>query len=259
MLSRRVWASSRLLTARRLRWRHRESDQSIVAMKQGNACGAKGLTDKRRDLRDRTAGLGTGDQFSTKLKSLTLRASRSSKYRFISLMHLFTEDYLLACFGELKHNKAPGIDEVTMTEYEANLKENVRELRLRLKTRHYRPQPAKRVYIPKANGQKRPLGIPAVEDKLVQMACKKILEAIFEVDFTGVSYGFRPRRGCHDALADLDRTIMTQPVNYIVDMDIARFFDTVNHELAADLSQTAHCGQCLSTTNRPFPEGGCRQ
>jgi RNA-directed DNA polymerase len=199
----------------------RESDKPIVARKPGNAGGAKGLTDMRpdgvpprpgtRDLRDRTAGHGTGVQFSTKLKSLTLRARRHPKYRFISLMHRFTEDALLVCFGELKRNKAPGIDDVTVTEYEANLKENVRNLLIRLKTRHYRPQPARRVYIPKPNGQKRPLGIPAVEDKLVQMVCKKILEAIFEVDFLDVSYGFRP-------------------VNYIVDMDIARFFDTVNHD-----------------------------
>ena len=145
-------------------------------------------------------------------------------------MHLFTEEYLLVCFGELKRNKAPGIDEVTVTEYEANLKANVRNLLTRLKARRYQPQPAKRVYIPKSDGKKRPLGIPAVEDKLVQMACKKILEAIFEVDFLDLSYGFRPRRRCHDALHDLDRTIMTQPINYVADMDIARFFDTVNHD-----------------------------
>jgi group II intron reverse transcriptase/maturase len=145
-------------------------------------------------------------------------------------MHLFTEDALLACFGELKRNKAPGIDAVTVTEYEADLEANIRNLLKRLKTRRYRPQPARRVYIPKANGQLRPLGIPAVEDKLVQMVCKKILEAIFEVDFLDVSYGFRPRRRAHDALNDLDQTIMRQPVNYIVDMDIARFFDTVDHE-----------------------------
>jgi len=117
-------------------------------------------------------------------------------------MHLITEDSLLACFGDWKRNKAPGIDEVTMTEYEANLEENVKKLHARLKARQYRPRPVKRVYIPKANGQQRPLGIPTVEDKVVQMACKKILEAIFEADFLPVSYGFRPDRGCHDALED---------------------------------------------------------
>jgi RNA-directed DNA polymerase len=218
----------------------RESDKPILARKPGNAGGAKGLTSMRpvdvptptgtRDLRDRTAGHGTGVQFSTKLKSLTLRAGRSPKYRFISLMHLITEDFLLACFGDLKRNKAPGIDEVTMTEYEANLEENIKSLLKRLKARHYRPQPVKRVYIPKANGQKRPLGIPTVEDKVVQMACKKILEVIFEADFLPTSYGFRPGRGCHDALDDLSLMIMKRPINFVVDMDIERFFDTVNHE-----------------------------
>jgi group II intron reverse transcriptase/maturase len=144
-------------------------------------------------------------------------------------MHLITEDSLKACFRDLAQDKAPGIDKVTMTEYEANLTENIRHLLARLKARTYRPQPVKRVYIPKPNGKQRPLGIPAVEDKVVQMACKKILEAIFEVDFLDVSYGFRPQRGCHDALDDLDRTIMREKVNYVVDLDIERFFDTVSH------------------------------
>jgi RNA-directed DNA polymerase len=207
----------------------RESDKPIVVVKPGNAGGAKGLTDMRRDLRDRTAGLRTGAQFSTKLKSLTFRAGRSPHNQFCSLMHLITEDSLRACFGDLKRNKAPGIDEVTMTEYEAHLDENIKNLLARLKARQYHPQPAKRVYIPKANGQKRPLGIPTVEDKVVQMACKKILEAIFEVDFLPVSYGFRPGRGCHNALDELSLMVMSHPINFIVDMDIERFFDTVNH------------------------------
>ena len=208
----------------------RESDKPIVVMKPGNAGGTKGLTGMPRDLRDRTAGLGTGAQFSTKLESLTLRAGRKSKYRFISLMHLITEDFLRACFGDLKRNKAPGIDEVTMIEYETDLEENLRNLLERLKARQYRPRPVKRVYIPKANGQQRPLGIPTVEDKVVQMACKKILEAIFEVDFLPLSYGFRPGRGCHDALDELSLTVMSRPINFIVDMDIERYFDTVNHD-----------------------------
>ena len=206
------------------------SDKLAVALKPGNAGGAKGLTRMRWDARERTPGLGTGARFKTQLASLTLRAERGRKYRFISLMHLITEDSLKACFWDLARNKAPGIDRITMTEYEANLDENIRDLLARLKARTYRPQPVKRVYTPKPNGKQRPLGIPAVEDKVVQMACKKILEAIFEVDFLDTSYGFRPNRGCHDALDDLSRTVMCQPVNFIVDCDIERFFDTVSHK-----------------------------
>ena len=206
-----------------------ESDKPIVARKPVKAGGAKGLTSKRRDLRDRTAGLRTGARFSTKLKSLTLRARQNPDNQFNSLLHLVTEEFLLACFGDLKRSKAPGIDAVTVSDYEVNLRDNIRGLVQRLKARRYRPQPALRVYVPKPNGDKRPLGLPAVEDKLVQMACKRILEAIYEVDFLDISYGFRPQKSAHDALDALDRIIMTQPINYVVDLDIEKFFDTVDH------------------------------
>jgi group II intron reverse transcriptase/maturase len=165
----------------------------------------------------------------TKLESLTLRARENSKCKFTSLAHLLSEDFLKECFRELKRDKASGIDGVTVQEYEVSLEENLKDLVGRMKAKRYRPQPVRRVYIPKSDGSRRGLGVPAVEDKIVQMGIKRILEAIFEVDFIDVSFGFRPNRSCHDALDVLDKVIMTKPINYIVDVDIEKFFDTIDH------------------------------
>jgi len=181
------------------------------------------------DGRDTSSALRGGAKVRTKLPSITRRARENPKLKFTSLVHLLTVDFLRKCFWELKGDKAPEVDEVTVKEYEADLGENLKDLVDRLKAWRYRPQLVRRVYMPKPNGKKRPLGIPTVEDKIVQMALKKILEAIFEVDFLNVSFGFRPNRSCHDALDVVDKVIMTRSVNYIVDMDIEKFFDTVNH------------------------------
>ncbi len=184
----------------------------------------------RRDGRDTYARHRTGEQMSTKLRSITQRARENSKGQFVSLAHLLSQDFLKECFGELKRDKSPGIDGVTVKAYEVNLEENLRDLAERMKAKRYRPLPVKRAYISKLDGTKRPLGIPAVEDKIVQSGVKRILESIFEVDFIDVSYGFRPNRNCHEAVNTLDKTIMTKPVNYVVDMDIEKFFDTINHQ-----------------------------
>jgi group II intron reverse transcriptase/maturase len=133
-------------------------------------------------------------------------------------------------FGELKTSKAPGIDGTRLEEYEVNKDTNIRELVDRMKLWKYRPQPTKRAYIPKGNGDRRPLGIPTIKDKVVQMGIKKILEAIFETDFSDVSYGFRPNRNCHQALDVPAKAVMTKPVNVVVDMDIEKFFDTIDHK-----------------------------
>lgn len=167
---------------------------------------------------------------ATKLANIANRAKEDRNLRFTSLVHLLDEDFLKECYLELKKDKAPGIDSMTVEEYGNKLEENIRDLVERLKAKRYIPQPVRRVYIPKPNGDKRPLGIPTVEDKIVQMGIKKILEAIYEQDFMEVSYGFRPDRSPHDALDELDREIVTRPINWIVDMDIEKFFDTIDHK-----------------------------
>ncbi len=171
-----------------------------------------------------------GDWVQTKLKLITSRAQRDRGWRFTTLAYLLDEGFLAQCFMELKRGKAPGIDGVRWEEYAEKLTENLRGLVSRLKAKRYWPQPVKRVYIPKDEKTVRPLGLPVVEDKVVQMGITRILEAIFEVDFLEVSYGFRRNRSCHDALDRLDKVIMTKPVNYLVEADIKGFFEHVDHK-----------------------------
>lgn len=210
---------------------HWQSDSPIVSRKSGNGDGEKGAAGTRWGAKDTTAGHRAGEELSTKLAHLTIRARGNPKYKATSVTNiLVSEDFLKGCFRELKRNKSPGIDKVTDEGYEENLQENVKGLSERLKSWKYKPQAVKRAYIPKGDGSKRGLGIPAVEDKIVQMGIKKILEALFEGDFCEVSYGFRPKRNCQQALNALDKAIMLKPINCVVDMDISKYFDGINHK-----------------------------
>jgi RNA-directed DNA polymerase len=167
----------------------------------------------------------------TKLTRIAEVAKEKPKERFTSLVHLIDETMLKECHGKMDARKAPGVDKVTKEEYGQNLQANITNLLERMKQQAYKPQPARRTYIPKPGTEKkRPLGIPGYEDKLVQAAITKILNAIYEADFLDCSYGFRPNRGCHDALKELNTTIEKKKVNYIVDADIRGFFDHVDHE-----------------------------
>lgn len=129
--------------------------------------------------RDTSSVLRDGTRKSTKLSSLSVRVGENPRLKFTSLAYFITVDFLERAFRELKKDRASGVDGVTVKDYEANLEENLKDLVKRLKAKRYRPQPVRRVYIPKPKGGRRPLGIPTVEDKIVQMALKKILEAIF--------------------------------------------------------------------------------
>lgn len=165
----------------------------------------------------------------TKLNLISKIAKRDKSCKFKNVVHLLNVRNLKECFYMLKKEKAVGIDGVSFEEYAENLEINLTELVRRMKSFSYRPQPVLRVYIPKSNGKQRPLGIPALEDKIVQMGITRILTAIYEEDFMDFSYGFRVNRSCHDALKRLDKMIMAEPVNHIIDADLTGFFDNVNH------------------------------
>jgi group II intron reverse transcriptase/maturase len=160
------------------------------------------------------------------------RARQKPKERFTSIYHYVTDlDHLRACYAALPADRAAGVDGVGKEEYGRNLEENLTELSAQLGRLGYRPQPVRRVYIQKPGTTKqRPLGIPCFEDKLVQLALVRVLEQIYEADFSESSYGYRPERTQHQALDQLGRTIQQLAINYIVEADIKGFYDHVNQE-----------------------------
>ena len=165
----------------------------------------------------------------TKLARIADKSRNEKRPIFTSLYHLINEELLKQCHKELDGSKAVGIDNVSKKEYAENLNENIKDLVIRLKNKAYKPLPALRVYIPKDNGKMRPLGISIYEDKIVQLALKKILEAIYEPKFLDNMYGFRPNRSCHKAIKYVHKSISTTRINYIVDADIKGFFDHIDH------------------------------
>lgn len=167
---------------------------------------------------------------ATKLTLITRQAKEDAKIRFRSLIHHLNPDYLLQCYATLKNGKAPGIDGRVRESYsEQEIAQTIQEVVSLMKQKRYRPQPVRRVYIEKADGKKRPLGIPTVIDKIIQQGITNILTPIFEPLFLPVSYGFRPNRNAHDALKQVNHMIMGQKVNWIIDADIEGFFDHVDH------------------------------
>ena len=173
---------------------------------------------------------GTEVLMETKLERIAEISANSPRPEFTSLYHLINKEMLLQCHKELDGNKAVGVDEITKKEYERNLEQNIDDLVERLKRKSYKPQPSIRVYIPKSNGKLRPLGIACYEDKIVQLALKKILEAIYEPRFLNCMYGFRPNRGCHEAIKEVYQRISYGKISYIVDADIKGFFDHIDHD-----------------------------
>jgi RNA-directed DNA polymerase len=167
---------------------------------------------------------------SQALERIRQAARRNKKEKFTALMHHISVGLLETAFLELRKDAAPGIDGVTWRDYEADLGRKLADLHARVQRGAYRARPSRRVYVPKPDGGRRPLAVAALEDKIVQRAAVVVLNAIYEEDFLGFSYGFRPGRGAHDALDALSTAIDRAKVNFIVDADIAKFFDSVSQE-----------------------------
>src|SRR5690349_3694879 len=164
------------------------------------------------------------------LERVRQAAERDRKIRFTTLLHhICSLETLRTAYLSLKRDAAPGVDGETWRHYGETLEANLQELSDRLKCGAYQAKPVRRVYIPKADGRQRPLGVTALEDKIVQRATVEVLNAIYETDFVGFSYGFRPGRSQHDALDALYTALLTRKVNWVLEVDIRGFFDAIDH------------------------------
>jgi RNA-directed DNA polymerase len=203
-----------------------------VATKQGNSYGAKGPTVIARGGANIVSHSEVSTTMARDLTRIGERARRYPKEPFTSIYHFITDlDNLRASFNGIEDGKATGVDGRSKEEYGRNLEENLKDLQARLQRLGYRPQPSRRTYIPKpGTTKKRPLGISSIEDKVVEMATKRVLEQIYEPEFCESSHGYRPRRSCHQALDKLGRTIQQRKVSNVVEADIKGFFDHVNHK-----------------------------
>jgi len=192
----------------------------------------------------------------TKLALISQRARKEPKFQFTSLVHLLNEGFLKECYYSLGRDRASGIDGVSWKEYGEHLDENLKDLVVRVKAKRYEPHPVKRIYIPKNEHEERPLGLPALEDKIVQKGIAKILEAIYEQDFLDCSYGFRPNHSCHQALNAVDKIVMRKHINYVIEADIKGYFDNVSHEWMMKFFQVRIKDPSFLLLIRRFLKGG---
>ena len=226
---------------------HEKSDPAVVAMKPANkaerhAAEQSAVAPTAAESGEPRAGTkGNASQQTMPwaqcqismphaLERIRKVARERKKEKFISLFHHISIDLLADAYYELKVDAAPGVDRLTWKDYEADFERNLEDLHNRVRSGAYRARPSRRVYIPKPDGRQRPLAVAALEDKIVQRAVVALLNAIYEEDFLGFSYGFRPGRGTHDALDALCVSIHSKKVSFILDADIRSFFDEVNQE-----------------------------
>jgi len=225
----------------------RESDRVVVPEKPSNKGKAGNPSAPAEKVEERTLAkensrwqITSRAQHRKRVQSALSRVRRAAKEdrgrRFTTLLHhVYSPDTLLEAYLSLKRDAAPGVDGVTWYDYEGGLEGRLQDLSERLKRGAYRARPVKRRYIPKPDGRQRPLGITALEDKIVQMAMTMVLNQVYEVDFKGFSYGFRPRRSQHNALDAVVVGIESRRVRWVLDADISGFFDAIDHERLIEL------------------------
>ena len=213
-----------------------ESDRAVIPMKPPNkeAQASAEVVEGRARTKENTSQSHTspaqdGHGVSQGLAGVRKVARERKQERFTTLLHHLTVDLLRESYYALKRNAAPGVDGVKWSEYEEGLEDRLIDLKDRIHRGAYRAQPSRRVYIRKEDGRQRPLGIAALDDKIVQQAVVTILNEIYEVDFRGFSYGFRPGRGPHPALDALNVGIQRKRVNWILDADIRGFLDAASY------------------------------
>jgi group II intron reverse transcriptase/maturase len=214
-----------------------KSDRSIVPTKRPNKAATAAAEDvEGRDLTKGNVDEQNADRTQNRIKAAPSaldrvrdRARRDKDATFTALLHHITIDRLREAYRRLHRDASPGVDGVTWEQYGEKLEDNLLALHARLHRGAYRAKPSRRTYIPKADGRQRPLGIATVEDKVVQRAVVEVMNAIYEEDFLGFSYGFRPGRSQHHALDALAAAIKTKKVNWVLDADLRGFFDAIDH------------------------------
>jgi len=213
------------------------SDPNIVAEKPANNAeqSAAELVEPRAGTKGKAGQQSTyraqdRESVSQALERIRIAAKQRRKERFTSLFHHISTELLEIAFSELRRDAAAGVDGLTWQDYERDLERNLEDLHARVQRGAYRALPSQRRYIPKADGRQRPLAVVALEDKIVQRATVAVLNSIYEEEFLGFSYGFRPKRGQHDALDALVVGITSTKVNWILDADVRSFFDEVSQE-----------------------------
>jgi RNA-directed DNA polymerase len=194
---------------------------------------------------------------STKLEQIAAKARTDRTLRFTSLAHLLTPEFLIETWQQMNRRGASGVDGETTKEFERGLEARAQDICARLKAGTYRALPVRHVEIPKGPGKvgTRPLGIPTVEDRLVQRAVARIVEAVFEADFLDCSYGFRPRRSAHQALRTLRGTLVTKKVRHLYEADIRGYFTHINHQWLMRMIAHRDCGRCHSAPDRQMAPG----